>query len=103
MRSGRRVTRERGVAREVGEDGLRDFLGQLRRADLPQRGGIDQIQMPPDDFGEGVLRIFARELPEQIQIMPLIFKSISPPRPKSDRKDLRLTICDLRAAEDKGS
>ena len=23
------------VAREVGEDGLRDFLGQLRRADLP--------------------------------------------------------------------
>jgi hypothetical protein len=45
---------------------LCDFLGQLRRADLPQRGGIDQIQMPPDDFGKSVLRIFQREPPPQI-------------------------------------
>jgi len=47
---------------------LRDFLGQLRRADLPQRGGMDEIQMSPDDFVEGILRIFSHELPQQIQI-----------------------------------
>jgi hypothetical protein len=35
--------------------------------------------MPPDDFREGVLRIFARELPEQIQIACHSFESISPP------------------------
>jgi hypothetical protein len=47
---------------------LRHFLGQLRRTDLPQRGGINEVHMTPDDFREGVLRIFARELPQQIQI-----------------------------------
>jgi hypothetical protein len=35
--------------------------------------------MPPDDFGEGVLRIFPRELPQQIQIACHSFESISPP------------------------
>jgi hypothetical protein len=34
--------------------------------------------MTPDDFSEGVLRIFARELPQQIQIA-CHFESISPP------------------------
>ncbi|MGD0745659.1 MAG: hypothetical protein ABSA45_10940 [Verrucomicrobiota bacterium] len=68
-----------GVAREVGEDGLRDFLGQLRRADLPQRGGKDQVQMSPDDFGEGVLQILSRVLPQQIQIACHSFESISLP------------------------
>jgi hypothetical protein len=29
---------------------LGDFLGQLRGADLPERGGINQIHMPPDAF-----------------------------------------------------
>ena len=28
-----------GVSREIGKNGLGDFLGQLRGADLPQRGG----------------------------------------------------------------
>ena len=75
-----------GVAREVGENGLRDFLGQLRRADLPQRGGINQIHMPPDNFGEGVLRIFPRELPQQIQIACHAFESISPPNDEIRQK-----------------
>jgi hypothetical protein len=34
--------------------------------------------MTPDDFGEGVLRIFPRELPQQIQIVCHSFESISP-------------------------
>ena len=37
---GREVVR---VAGEVGEGGLGDFLGQLRRSDLAKRGGIDQV------------------------------------------------------------
>ena len=35
--------------------------------------------MPSDDFGKGVLRIFERELPQQIQITCHSFESISPP------------------------
>jgi len=35
--------------------------------------------MTPDDFGEGALRIFPRELPQQIQIACHDFLSISPP------------------------
>ena len=50
------AARERtGLAREVGEDGLRHILRQMRVAvDLPQRGGIDEIDVPADQFGEGV-------------------------------------------------
>jgi hypothetical protein len=43
------------LAGEVGEGGLGDFLGQLRGADLAERGGEDQIEVAPDDFGEGIL------------------------------------------------
>jgi hypothetical protein len=44
-----------GVSREIGKNGLGDFLGQLRGADLAERGGEDQIEVAPDDFGEGIL------------------------------------------------
>ena len=53
-----------GVAREVGEDGLGDFLGELRRADLAERGGMDEINMAANEFSErifGVLLSEARE------------------------------------------
>jgi len=40
---------------EVGEGGLSDFLGQLRGADLAQRGREDQIEVAADDFGESIL------------------------------------------------
>ena len=36
--------------------------------------------MTPDNFGEGVLRIFPGELPQQIQIACHSFESISPPK-----------------------
>jgi hypothetical protein len=35
--------------------------------------------MTPDDFREGILRIFPRELLQQIQIACHSFESISPP------------------------
>src|SRR2546428_574503 len=45
------------VAGEFNEGGLGDLLGQLRRADLTERGGMDKVEMAPDDFGEGVLGV----------------------------------------------
>ena len=52
------------VSREVGEDGLGDFLGELRRTNLAQRGAIDQVQMALDERGKGILRLVAGELSE---------------------------------------
>lgn len=43
-------------------------LVQLRRADLTQ-GAINEIQMPLHKYGEGILRLVAREGAEQIQIV----------------------------------
>ena len=50
------------------EDGLRDFLGELWRAELAQRGGIHQAQMAPDNFGEGILGVLPAVAREQIQV-----------------------------------
>ena len=47
------------------------------RITLPQRRGIDQVQVPPDDLAKCVLRIFVRKLPQQIQIACHSSKSIS--------------------------
>jgi hypothetical protein len=33
------------------------FLSQLRGTDLAERGGMDEVQMAPDDFGESVLGV----------------------------------------------
>jgi hypothetical protein len=41
------------LAGEIGEDGLGDVPGQVRRIDLPQRGGIDEIRVTGDQFTEG--------------------------------------------------
>ncbi len=57
-----------GLPREVGKGGLGDFLGQLRRADLPERGGIDEVHMALHERGEGGLRVVVGELPEQFVV-----------------------------------
>ena len=45
----------RGLAREVGENRLGHVLRQVRVAvDLPQRRGIDQVDVPPHQFGKGL-------------------------------------------------
>ena len=51
----RRAPRQRRrFAREVGENRLGHILGEVCVAvDLPQRRGIDQIEVPAHQFGEG--------------------------------------------------
>jgi hypothetical protein len=44
-----------GITGEVSENGLGHFLGQLRGADLPLRGGVNQIEMPTDQLAEILL------------------------------------------------
>jgi len=58
-----------GFSGEIGEDGLRDFLGERRvSVDLPERGGINKIHIPPDDFLEGRLGGIVRITPEQFTV-----------------------------------
>ncbi len=57
-----------GVAGEVGEDGLGDFLGELRGADLAERGGMDEIEVAADDLGEGVFGAVAGIAREQLEV-----------------------------------
>jgi hypothetical protein len=47
---------------------LGDFFGQLRGADLTERGGIDEINVAADDFGEGILGVLPGVAGEQFQI-----------------------------------
>ena len=57
-----------GTARQIDEGGLGDFFGELRRADLAQRRGIDQAEMAPDDFGEGILGVLPGVAREEFQV-----------------------------------
>ena len=43
-------------AGQIAEDGLGDVLGEVPvAAHLPERGGIDEVDVPPDEFSESVL------------------------------------------------
>jgi hypothetical protein len=63
--AGRKLARVLG---ELEEGGLSDFLGQLRRAHLPQRGGMDEVEVPTDEFRKGVLGMMPRVTGEQFPI-----------------------------------
>ena len=56
------------LAGEVGEGGLGDLLGQLRRADLAQRGGEDEVEVAADDLGEGLLGMLPGIAFKQLQV-----------------------------------
>ncbi len=56
------------LAGEFEKGGLGNFLGELRGADLVERGGMDEIKMTPDDFGEGVLIVLPGVPREQFQV-----------------------------------
>src|SRR5207244_3678283 len=56
------------LAGEFDEGGLDDFLGQLGGTDLAERGGMDEVEMAPDDFGEGVLGILPCVARKQFQV-----------------------------------
>jgi len=56
------------LAGEIGEGGLGDFLGQLWGADLPERGGEDQIEVAAHEFGEGILGVLPDVARKQLQV-----------------------------------
>ncbi len=53
-------------ARQTDEDALGNLGGHVRRIHLPQGGGIDEVRVPGDDFGErrfdAVFGVFAKKL-----------------------------------------
>ena len=57
-----------GVAGEVGEDGLGDFLGELRGADLSESGGMDQVDVPANKFRKGGFGVVAGIAREQLVV-----------------------------------
>jgi len=46
-----------------------DLLGQLRAGGLPQRGGIDQIDVPGNQRRKGALRLLTGVLPHQFHVI----------------------------------
>ena len=56
------------LAGEVGEGGLGDFLGELRGADLAERGGKDEVEVAADDLGEGILGVLPGVARKQLQV-----------------------------------
>jgi hypothetical protein len=56
-------------SRKVGENGLRHVLRKVRvAADLPERGGINEIHMAFHQFGEGIFGICPGKSPKQFGI-----------------------------------
>ena len=56
------------LAGEVGEGGLGDFLGQLRGADLAERGGKDQVEVAADELGESIFAVLPRVALQQLEV-----------------------------------
>jgi hypothetical protein len=56
------------LAGEVREGRLGDFLGELRGADLAERGGEDQIEVAADQFGESIFGVLPRVARKQLQV-----------------------------------
>ncbi|HZN65122.1 MAG TPA: hypothetical protein VFB66_07445 [Tepidisphaeraceae bacterium] len=67
--SSRRVPPQtRRLAREHDEHRLRDVLGQVRVAHLPQSRGVHPIDVPPHQLRKGALAAALDELPEQLLV-----------------------------------
>src|SRR5207244_11357090 len=56
------------LAGQVREDGLGDFLGEFRGADLAKRGRINKTEVAADQFGEGLVGVLASVAGEQLQV-----------------------------------
>ena len=50
-----------GVASEVSKNGLGDFLGELQGADLPERSGMDEINVAAEEQNK-ITRIRLKKL-----------------------------------------
>jgi hypothetical protein len=56
------------MAGKLNEDQLRNFLGELRRANLAERGRMNQVEMAANDFREGILGVVPGVAREEISI-----------------------------------
>jgi hypothetical protein len=68
---------------------LGDFLGQRRVAHLPQRHGINQIDVTRGERGERLLGILLGVFPQQGQVVVQDFTDIFTLKPKGNRLFLR--------------
>src|SRR5471030_507275 len=59
----------RRLARKDDEDGLRHVVRVAVVAGAAPRDGIDEVDVPPHEFGEGRLGIVAGKFPHQIHIV----------------------------------
>ena len=57
-----------GVLGEVGKGRLGDFLGELRRTDLTERGGMDEVEVAADQFSKGIFSVLLSKAREQLQV-----------------------------------
>ena len=58
-----------GLAREVGKNGLGDVADEVVIAiDLPERGGIDKVDVTLDHFPEGIAGISLGKLAQQFMV-----------------------------------
>jgi hypothetical protein len=78
------------LADEIGEGGLGDLFRELWRTDLAKRGGKNKIEMPPDDFGKGILGVLPGVSPEQLQVSISHLISISSRSKKPDKKECEI-------------
>ena len=62
---------------ESDKDGLCDFLGLMRVSDVPQRDGINQIDVPRYQLGKGFVGMIFRILPQQHAVIRLLHSRIS--------------------------
>jgi len=57
-----------GFAREDDKDRLGDFLGVGGNPGMAERRRINQVDMPPDQFGKGFLRALPLVIPQQVHV-----------------------------------
>ena len=71
------------LPRQNDEHRLRDLFGGMDIPDASQRRGIDEINVPPNEFGEGVFGICPGKLAEQFGVRRHFdFQLIAPAQPK---------------------
>jgi len=76
------ILRQRtGLAREIGEYNLRDVLCLMGIAVRPpERGGIDEVYVTPDQFAEGGFGSFISVALEQLMVVQHLFSLIIQPQ-----------------------
>jgi hypothetical protein len=65
--------------RQGHKDALGDILGLVRVAQHPQRGGIDQVNMPANQLGEGRFGAACGIIPQKLLVGPAVHSSNSTP------------------------